>query len=94
MSKPEAKVENALYNGVVDDLGGLCIKLNPLWYVGIPDRLVLLPGGRIFFIELKARTGRYGQNQHWWRDTLRRLGFKYEALWTISAVEQFLASVS
>jgi hypothetical protein len=89
----EAKVEDVLYDGVVDDLGGLCIKLNPLWYVGIPDRLVLLPGGRIFFIELKIRSGRYGSNQVWWRTTLRSLGFKCETLWTVEAVNQFLASV-
>lgn len=93
MRNTEHAVERKLYYGVVDDHAGLCIKLNPLWYVGIPDRLVLLPGGRIFFIELKIRTGRYGSNQVWWRTTLRRMGFRCETLWTMEQVEQFLASL-
>lgn len=34
--------------------GGLCIKFTSPGFDGVPDRLVLLPFGRIAFIELKA----------------------------------------
>ena len=34
--------------------GGLAPKFTSLGLDGVPDRLVLLPGGRIAFIELKA----------------------------------------
>jgi len=33
---------------------GLYLKQNPAWYANIPDRLVVLPGDRCFFLELKA----------------------------------------
>lgn len=36
----------------VRTLGGLCVKLGPI-VKGAPDRLVLLPGGRVFLVELK-----------------------------------------
>ena len=34
--------------------GGLALKFTSPGFDGVPDRLVLLPGGRIAFIELKA----------------------------------------
>jgi len=33
--------------------GGLCLKLLPFSYAGLPDRLCLLPGGRVVFCEIK-----------------------------------------
>jgi hypothetical protein len=38
-------------------LGGKALKLVPLSQAGLPDRLVLFPGGRVLFVELK-RPGR------------------------------------
>ena len=35
-------------------LGGLALKFVSPGFDGVPDRLVLLPGGRLAFIELKA----------------------------------------
>lgn len=34
--------------------GGLALKFTSPGFDGVPDRLVLLPGGKIAFIELKA----------------------------------------
>lgn len=34
--------------------GGLAIKWVAPAFSGVPDRIVFLPGGRIFFVELKA----------------------------------------
>lgn len=90
----EVGVETALRLGV-EELHGLCLKLNPLWYIGIPDRLVLLPGGRVFFIELKKRDGKlHGKQRRWWPMTLQRLGFRYETLYTVEQVQEFLCRVS
>ena len=38
----------------VRSMGGLALKFSSPGVDGVPDRLVLLPGGRIAFIELKA----------------------------------------
>lgn len=46
-------VEDRLCKGV-KTLGGMCIKVAPIM-AGVPDRLVLLPGGRMFLVELKAK---------------------------------------
>lgn len=37
----------------VEALGGLTFKMTILGRVGVPDRLAILPGGRIIFCELK-----------------------------------------
>ena len=90
----EADVEEALRLGV-EALGGLCLKLNPLWYIGIPDRLVLLPGGRVIFVELKKPDGKlHGKQCKWWPRTLKRLGFQIETLWSVPQVKEFLCRVS
>lgn len=39
---------------MVKKRGGICPKFISPGMDGVPDRLVLLPGGRIAFIELKA----------------------------------------
>lgn len=39
----------------VKKLGGICPKFISPGFDGVPDRLVLLPNGRIAFVELKAK---------------------------------------
>lgn len=46
----------AVFHRRVRQLGGLSFKFAPL-HKGNPDRLVLLPGGRVFLVELKTDTG-------------------------------------
>ena len=46
----EMKIERAL----VKHFGGLALKFISPGFDGVPDRLVLLPGGKIAFVELKA----------------------------------------
>lgn len=53
---------------------GLCIKL--IGYVGIPDRLILLPKGRIFFVEFKQKGKKPRKIQKFVHSKLKNLGFK------------------
>jgi len=39
---------------VVHQIGGLAPKFISTGWAGVPDRLVLLPGGRLAFVEVKA----------------------------------------
>jgi hypothetical protein len=41
----------------VEEQGGLCIKMGNVHRLGFPDRLVILPGKKPFFVEVK-RSGR------------------------------------
>lgn len=60
--------------------GGICPKLTCPGMAGMPDRLVLLPGGRLGFVEVKAP----GQHPHPLQLSrhrlLRRLGFRVYVL--------------
>ncbi len=66
----ESKIE-ARFNASVRALGGYTIKLAPLQR-GIPDRLVMLPGGRMYLVELKTITGRLSPMQRHWHEEVRR----------------------
>lgn len=49
----EKKVEEHLINRV-ERAGGLCWKFTSPGTSGVPDRICLLPGGLVFFVECKA----------------------------------------
>ena len=49
----EKTIETKLVKAV-KNMGGLALKFISPGLDGVPDRLVLLPGGKIAFIELKA----------------------------------------
>lgn len=51
-------------------LGGHTIKLAPM-QAGIPDRLVLMPGGKIFLVELKTENGELSTIQKHWHAKLK-----------------------
>jgi hypothetical protein len=55
--------------------GMLYIKLIPFGRIGIPDRLVLAPGGRVLFLEIKTEKGIQSKRQEMWQRRLRTLGF-------------------
>ena len=57
--------------------GCLAIKLVFLSGRGWPDRTVLLPGGRIFFIEFKRKGKKPSPKQEQWKNILEKLGFTY-----------------
>ena len=49
----EKTIEEALVKAV-KNAGGRCLKFTCPGFAGVLDRLMLLPGGKIAFIELKA----------------------------------------
>jgi len=56
--------------------GGLALKFVSPGMSGMPDRLVLLPGGRMAFVEVKAPGRAPRPLQEARHRTLRRLGFR------------------
>jgi len=61
----------------VEKLGGLCLKLVTPGFTGIPDRLVIMPGGNNYFIEMKAPGGELSERQKTVTDMLKSLGCNY-----------------
>ena len=60
--------------------GGIAPKLVSPGFDGMPDRLVLLPGGKIGFVEVKAPGKEPRPLQVARHGLLRRLGFKVYVL--------------
>lgn len=89
-SKLEKLIEGYLRKKVIK-LGGLCIKLLPFCMAGLPDRLVILPGGRIYFIELKRESGgKLSPMQKIVFSKLEKLGFPVYVLNTYELIDKFL----
>lgn len=72
----ESQVEKKL-RIAVEQLGGLCIKHHSPYHRGMPDRLVMLPGGLTYWVELKTATGELSKLQKVARKKLIGLGQKY-----------------
>ena len=60
----------------VRQAGGICPKLVSPGFAGMPDRMVLLPNGRIGFVEVKAPGEKPRPLQTSRHRLLRSLGFK------------------
>ena len=58
------------------DRGGWCLKLLSQFVNGLPDRLLLLPGGQILFVELKTTGEKPRRIQEVMHKRLRDLGFE------------------
>jgi hypothetical protein len=85
----EAALEKRLVKAV-KKAGGVAIKLPSSWYKGIPDRMVLLPGGRVFFVELKRHKKKARKAQLKWIARLERLGFNVSVEAGSKAVTRFI----
>jgi hypothetical protein len=74
MADSEKKIEVKLTE-MVKAKGGLCVKYPAGCYNGFPDRIVLMPQGQIFFVELKSEGKRPSLIQKHVHSMLAALGF-------------------
>jgi hypothetical protein len=70
----EKYLERKLREGVLQRKGW-ALKFHCLSFTGMPDRMVLLPGGRVFFVELKDRGVNPSPRQRVVHEWLDRNGF-------------------
>lgn len=85
--------EKVLERSLVEKIrqrGGICLKLQGNMYAGMPDRLILLPGGRVVFVELKSEGIKPRKLQLIRHEELRALGFKVFVIDTHEKLTQFL----
>ena len=88
----EKQVEQKLIKAV-KDVGGMCPKLVSPGTDGMPDRLVLLPGCRIAFVEVKAPGKTPRPLQVMRHRQLRALGFPVFVLDDRSQIPHILESI-
>ncbi|WP_208457128.1 VRR-NUC domain-containing protein [Burkholderia gladioli] len=74
-------------------LGGTAYKFTSPARASVPDRIVILPPGRIFFVELKRPGGKLTRGQEREHEHLRRLGTDVRMLDSIGAINAFLNAV-
>ncbi|MCI5924659.1 MAG: VRR-NUC domain-containing protein [Oscillospiraceae bacterium] len=88
----ESVIETRLRNGV-KAMGGICWKFVSPGTAGVPDRLIILPGGKMIFVELKSDTGRTLDIQKHRITELRNIGADVRVLKGLSQVKAFLEEV-
>ena len=73
--------------------GGIAPKLTSPGFDGMPDRMVLMPGGRIGFVEVKAPGEKPRPLQLSRHRLLRRMGFKVYVLDGAEQIEIILQEI-
>ena len=73
--------------------GGLALKFVSPGFAGVPDRIVLMDGGRVAFVEVKAPGERPRPLQAARHKLLRRMGFRVFVLDAVEQIPHILAEV-
>ena len=88
----EKRIEQKLI-ATIKKMGGICPKFVSPGLDGMPDRLVLLPGGRLAFVEVKAPGKKPRPLQKVRHEMLRRLGFAVYVLHDIKKIGAMLDEI-
>lgn len=92
MSKRERDVEERLTREM-EARGLLCVKFIPDGRAGMPDRLVMLPGGKVLWVELKTQGGALSPLQRYQHIQLERHGQRVVTLWSYADVDALCAEM-
>lgn len=85
----EKLIERKLHDEV-KKLGGLAVKVTSPAFTGLPDRMVLMPGGRIWYVELKSTGEKQSARQKFVTYQLRNLGFDVSVIDDEPELDEFL----
>ena len=85
----ESKIEKYLTQEV-KKIGGESIKINSPGLNGMPDRWVGFPGGKMFFIEMKAPGKLLTKQQQYRAKQLRDMGFDSRKIDSKQEVDIFI----
>ena len=85
----EREIENFL-NENIKKLGGRAYKFVSPGNRGVPDRMILLPGGRIIFVELKTKDRYPTKLQRAQIKRMRDLGADVRVIRGMDAAKDFL----
>ena len=81
---------------LVDELkkvGYPCLKFVPDGKVGMPDRVVLLPDGRVLWVELKTDNGRLEEIQKVQHKKLRDFGHRVVVIWNRDEADKLIEEI-
>lgn len=89
----ESEVEKKLCKRVKEELHGRAFKWVSPGQNGVPDRIILVPMGRIYFVETKAPGKKLRKLQERVRGLIQKLGFVVLRIDTLEKVEVFIRQV-
>ncbi len=89
----EKDIERKLCDGV-RALGGYAYKFTSPGNDGVPDRIVIMPGGHVQYVELKGEAGRLSKMQDFQIRRLKKLGCKVIVVRGIKGVNAFLEGLA
>ena len=88
----EKEIERYLVRRTIEH-GGVAYKWVSPGRVGVADRIVLLPGGVVWFVELKTVKGRLSPWQKVFAAEMRRMGMNYIVIKSKGEVDELLQRV-
>lgn len=88
----ENKIENRLIKEI-EKIGGKALKFVSPGVSGVPDRIVLLPHGKIIFVELKAPGKKPSPIQNFRAKELRKLGFDVRCIDSVKKIKGLIEEV-
>ena len=88
----ERDIERYLVRRAIEH-GGKAYKWVSPGHVGVADRIVLLPGGRVWVVELKTVRGRLSPLQKIFAADMRRMGINYIVIRSKEEVDELLQRV-
>ena len=74
----------------VRELGGVAYKFTSPAHRGVADRIVCMPDGSTWFVELKAPGGRLSPLQKHFQAEMARLRQRYACLWSKVEIDQWI----
>lgn len=74
----------------VKAMGGTAYKFTSPAHRGVADRVVCLPDGSTWFVELKAFGGRLSELQKIFQSDMARMNQKYVCLWSKEHVDEWI----
>lgn len=77
----------------IKSLGGMPLKFVSPGRAGVPDRIVLFPNGKIFFVELKSSRGNTSIIQEYIFKKFSKLGFPVKIINSVESLEKFLSEI-
>jgi len=90
MKKQSEKAIERYCQQVAREAGGVAVKFSSPSNRGVPDRMILKPGGKVGFLELKSTGRKPTKLQQHWLDRLTDLGFKADYKDSKEGVKAFI----
>ena len=94
MNVRERDVEAYLTGQLKSKLDLTCVKFIPDNKNGMPDRMVLLPGGRVLWVELKTIGGKLSPIQKLRHEELKRAGHDVVCVWSKTQADELVARLA